>query len=315
MARYILGRLAGILGVLLVVSIMIFLMIHAIPGGPFDNMPSSSEHRAIPEHIRQQLLAKYGLDQPLPVQYLRYMGALLRGDLGISFRYGEPVADFIARTWGVTVQLGLSAMAIGVPIGIALGILAAIRPNTWLDYLTSLLVVTTFVTPVFVIAIMGIIIFAVKLQWLPSGGWDEPKTWIMPTLIYAIGVVGGLARYTRSSMVDALQAEYVRTARAKGLREEVVVWRHAFKNASIPLLTVLGPVVVNLLMGSFFIETIFRIPGLGSQTTLALYNRDYPMIMALILLWTFFVALAYLVTDLLYGVVDPRIRVAGRGSQ
>ncbi len=132
------------------------------------------------------------------------------------------------------------------------------------------------------------------------------------TIIYAVGIVGGLARYTRSSMVDALQAEYVRTARAKGLTEQVVVFRHAFKNASLPLLTLLGPLVVNLLMGSFFIETIFRIPGLGSQTTLALYNRDYPMIMALILLWTFFVALAYLVTDLLYGVVDPRIRVAGR---
>lgn len=312
MTRYILGRIVGILGVLLVVSIMIFLMIHTIPGGPFDNMPTTAEHRAIPEHIRQKLLAKYGLDQPLPVQYLRYMGNLLRGDFGISFRYGEPVADFIARTWVVTAQLGLAAMAIGIPIGIALGILAAIRPNTWLDYLTSLLVVTTFVTPVFVIAIMGIIIFAVKLQWLPSGGWGEPRQWIMPTLVYVIGIVGGLARYTRSSMVDALQAEYVRTARAKGLREQVVVFRHAFKNAALPILTLLGPLVVNLLMGSFFIETIFRIPGLGSQTTLALYNRDYPMIMALILLWTLLVALAYLATDLLYGVVDPRIRVAGR---
>jgi ABC-type dipeptide/oligopeptide/nickel transport system permease component len=312
MARYILGRLAGIVGVLFVVSVMIFLMIHAIPGGPFDNMPSSSEHKAIPEHIRQQLLAKYGLDQPLPVQYLRYMANALRGDFGISFRYGEPVTQFIARTWVVTMQLGLSAMMIGIPIGIGLGILAAVRPNTWVDYLTSFLVVTTFVTPSFVIAIMGIIIFAVKLQWLPSGGWGEPEQWIMPTIIYAIGIIGGLARYTRSSMVDALQAEYVRTARAKGLPEQAVVFRHAFKNASIPLLTLLGPLVVNLLMGSFFIETIFRIPGLGSQTTLALYNRDYPMIMALILLWTFFVALAYLITDLLYGVVDPRIRVAGR---
>lgn len=312
MTRYILGRLIGILGVLLAVSIMIFLMIHAIPGGPFDNMPATTEHKAIPAHIRQQLLTKYGLDQPLPIQYLRYMGNLLRGDLGISFRYGEPVADFIGRTWGVTMQLGLAAMAIGVPIGIGLGILSASRPNTWLDYLTSLLVVTTFVTPVFVIAIMGIIIFAVKLQWLPSGGWGEPKQWIMPTLIYAIGIVGGLARYTRSSMVDALQAEYVRTARAKGLPEQAVIFRHAFKNAALPILTLLGPLVVNLLMGSFFIETIFRIPGLGSQTTLALYNRDYPMIMALILLWTFLVALSYLVTDLLYGVVDPRIRVVGR---
>jgi ABC-type dipeptide/oligopeptide/nickel transport system permease component len=314
MARYILGRFAGILGVVLVVSVMIFLMIHSIPGGPFDNMPATTEHRAIPEHIRQLLLAKYGLDQPLHIQYLRYMGNVLRGDWGVSFRYGEPVGDFIARTWPVTMQLGLSAMAIGIPIGIGLGILAAIKPNTWLDYLTSVLVVTTFVTPVFVIAIMGIIIFAVNLKWLPSGGWGEPRQWIMPTLVYAIGVVGGLARYTRASMVDTLRAEYVRTARAKGLQEHVVVFRHALKNAALPLLTLLGPVVVNLLMGSFFIETIFRIPGLGSQTTFALYNRDYPMIMALILLWTFAVALAYLATDLLYGVVDPRIRLTGKRS-
>ena len=312
MIRYVLGRLIGVFGVLIAVSIMIFLMIHTIPGGPFDNMPSASDRRAIPDHIRQKLNEKYGLDQPLYVQYLRYMGNLVRGDLGISFRYGEPISQFVVRTWPVTMQLGLSAMAIGIPIGIGLGILSAVRPNTWLDYVTSVIVVTTFVTPVFVIAIMSIIIFAVNLKWFPSGGWGEPRQWVMPTFVYAIGVVGSLARYTRSSMVEALQAEYIRTARAKGLRDRVIVLRHAFKNASLPLLTVLGPVVVNMILGSFFIETIFRIPGVGSQTTLALYNRDYPMIMALILLWTFIVAMAYLVTDILYGVADPRIRIGSK---
>lgn len=311
MARYVLGRIVGIVGVLFIVSIMIFLMIHSIPGGPFDAMPTTSEFREIPEHIRQKLMEKYGLDKPLHVQYARYMWAALRGDFGISFRYGEPISQFISRTWPVTAQLGLSAMAIGVPIGIGMGILAALRPNTWLDYLTNIVVITTFVTPVFVVAVMSIIIFAVKLRWLPSGGWGEPNQWIMPTFVYALGLVGGMARFTRASMVDALQAEYVRTARAKGLRERAVVMRHAFRAASLPLITLLGPLVVNLLLGSFFIEAIFRIPGIGSQTTLALYNRDYPMIMALILLWTFAVAIAYLVTDLLYGVVDPRIRLGG----
>lgn len=314
MARYVLGRVFGIAGVLFAVSIIIFLMIHTIPGGPFDAMPTASEHRAIPQHIRQQLLAKYGLDQPLYVQYARYMWAALHGDFGISFRYGEPITKFIGRTWRVTAQLGLSAMAIGIPLGIGLGILAALKPNTWLDYLTNVFVITTFVTPTFVIAIMSIIIFAVRLHWLPSGGWGDPNQWIMPTFVYALGLIGGLARYTRASMVDALQAEYVRTARAKGLRESAVVMRHAFRAASLPLLTLLGPVVVNLLMGSFFIETIFRVPGIGSQTTLALYNRDYPMIMALILLFTFAVAIAYLVTDLLYGVVDPRIRIGSKAG-
>ncbi len=311
MARYVLGRIVGIIGVLFFVSIMIFIMIHFIPGGPFDAMPTESEHRAIPEHIRQKLMEKYGLDKPLYVQYLRYMWAALRGDFGISFRYGEPISEFIGRTWPITAQLGLSAMAIGIPIGILMGVVAALRPNTWLDYLTNVIVITTFVTPVFVIAIMSIIIFAVQLRWLPSGGWGEPKQWIMPTLVYAIGLIGGMARFTRASMVDALQAEYVRTARAKGLHERAVVFRHAFRAASLPLITLLGPLVVNLLLGSFFIEAIFRVPGIGSQTTLAIYNRDYPMIMALILLWTFAIAIAYLVTDLLYGVVDPRIRIGG----
>ncbi len=311
MARYVLGRFAGIVGVLFIVSIMIFLMIHSIPGGPFDAMPTTSEFREIPEHIREKLMAKYGLDKPLYVQYFRYMWAALRGDFGISFRYGEPVTDFISRSWPATAQLGLSAMAIGIPIGIGLGILAALRPNTWLDYLTNVVVITTFVTPVFVIAIMSIIIFAVMLRWLPSGGWGEPKQWILPTFVYAVGQIGGMARFTRASMVDAMQAEYVRTARAKGLRERAVVMRHAFRSASLPLVTLLGPMIVNLLLGSFFIEAIFRIPGIGGQITLALYNRDYPVIMALILLWTFAIAIAYLVTDLLYGVVDPRIRVGG----
>ncbi|MDE0312524.1 MAG: ABC transporter permease [Caldilineaceae bacterium] len=311
MTRYVLGRFAGIIGVLFIVSIMIFLMIHTIPGGPFDAMPTTSEFRDIPEHIREKLMAKYGLDKPLYVQYFRYMWAALRGDFGISFRYGEPVTDFISRSWPATAQLGLSAMAIGIPIGIGLGIVAALRPNTWLDYLTNVVVITTFVTPVFVIAIMSIIIFAVILKWLPSGGWGEPKQWILPTFVYAVGQIGGMARFTRASMVDAMQAEYVRTARAKGLRESAVVMRHAFRSASLPLVTLLGPMVVNLLLGSFFIEAIFRIPGIGGQITLALYNRDYPVIMALILLWTFAIAIAYLVTDLLYGVVDPRIRVGG----
>lgn len=311
MARYVLGRFVGIIGVLFIVSIMIFLMIHSIPGGPFDAMPTTSEFREIPEHIREKLMAKYGLDKPLYVQYFRYMWAALRGDFGISFRYGEPVTDFISRSWPATAQLGLSAMAIGIPIGIGLGILAALRPNTWLDYATNVVVITTFVTPVFVIAIMSIIIFAVILRWLPSGGWGEPNQWILPTFVYALGQIGGMARFTRASMVDAMQAEYVRTARAKGLRESAVVMRHAFRSASLPLVTLLGPMVVNLLLGSFFIEAIFRIPGIGGQITLALYNRDYPVIMALILLWTFAIAIAYLVTDLLYGVVDPRIRVGG----
>ena len=312
MARYVLGRVVGMIGVLCGVSILIFFLIHAIPGGPFDNVPATKNDRPVPEHIRAALLEKYGLDQPLYVQYVRYMGNALRGDFGVSFHTGENVAKFIARSWPVTIQLGLMSIMISWPLGLILGLLAAVRPNTWVDYLTSVFVVTTFVTPTFVIAIMAIVLFAVKLQWLPSGGWGAPSHLVLPVTVYAITGIGGLARWVRSNMVDALRAEYVRTAWAKGLTERVIVLRHAFKNASVPLITVLTPALVNILLGSFFVELIFRIPGMGGVTTTAIYNRDYPVIMAMILLWTFAITVAYLVTDLLYAWVDPRVRLGGK---
>ncbi len=312
MVRYILGRLIGIAGVLFAVSIMIFLIMHAIPGGPFDNSPAGKSEMPIPEHIRAKLLAQYGLDQPLHVQYVRYMLNALRGDLGVSFRTGEPVTAFIARTWPITLTVGLIALAIGAPIGIGMGLLASLRPNTWLDYLTSSVVVLTFVTPTFVIAILLIIVFSVTLRWLPTGGWGTSQQLILPVVVYALGIVGGLARFTRSSMVEALRTDYIRTAHAKGLAQRTVVFRHAFRNASLPLVTMLGPIAVNMLVGSFFIEAIFRIPGIGAQMTLATYNRDYPVIMALALLWTGVLALAYLLSDLMYAWVDPRIRLGER---
>ena len=312
MVRYILGRLIGIAGVLFAVSIMIFLIMHAIPGGPFDNSPAGKSEMPIPEHIRAKLLAQYGLDQPLHVQYVRYMLNALRGDLGVSFRTGEPVTAFIARTWPITLTVGLIALAIGAPIGIGMGLLASLRPNTWLDYLTSSVVVLTFVTPTVVIAILLIIVFSVTLRWLPTGGWGTAQQLILPVVVYALGIVGGLARFTRSGMVEALRTDYIRTAHAKGLAQRTVVFRHAFRNASLPLVTMLGPIAVNMLVGSFFIEAIFRIPGIGAQMTLATYNRDYPVIMALALLWTGVLALAYLLSDLMYAWVDPRIRLGER---
>jgi ABC-type dipeptide/oligopeptide/nickel transport system permease component len=309
MTNYVLGRLAGIAGVLVAVSVLIFLIMHAIPGGPFDATPAGKSEVPIPEHIRARMMAKYGLDQPLYIQYLRYMAGAVQGDFGVSFRTGEAVTAFLARTWPVTLQLGMIAFVIGAPIGILLGILAALRPNTWLDYCTSSVVVLTFVTPTFVIAIMAILIFSVNLRWLPTGGWGTPQHLVLPVFVYSIGIIGGIARFTRSGMVEALRSDYIRTARAKGLRSRVIVLRHAFRNASLPLITMAGPIIVNMLLGSFFIEAIFRIPGVGAQMTLATYNRDYPVIMAMALLWTFLLATAYLISDLLYGVADPRIRV------
>jgi ABC-type dipeptide/oligopeptide/nickel transport system permease component len=309
MVRYIGERLFGIVGVLFAVSVLIFLIIHAVPGGPFDASPAGKSELPIPEHIRARLLAQYGLDQPLAVQYVNYMLSALHGDFGLSFRTGEPVTAFIGRTWPVTMIIAAISVVVAVPIGLALGVIASLRPDSWVDYLASSVVVLTFVTPTFVVAILLIIIFSVNLRVLPTGGWGTPQQLILPVAVYALGIIGPLARYTRAGMVEALRADYVRTAHSKGLPARTVNWRHAFRNASLPLVTLLGPIIVNMLVGSFFIESIFRIPGIGAEMTVATYNRDYPVIMALALLWTTLLAGAFLVSDLAYTYVDPRIRL------
>lgn len=312
MLRYILGRLLGIIGVLFGVSLITFLFMHAVPGGPFDAL--NKQEIPLPEHIRATLMEKYQLDRPIYEQYFRYVTHALQGDWGVSFRYGEPVTAFIARSWPVTIQLGLMTMVVAVIVGGLMGMLAALWPNSWVDYLTSIAVVTNLVTPTFVVAVLMIVIFSVQLRWLPTGGWGEPRQMIMPVIAYSLGPAATIARYVRSSMLEALAADYTRTATAKGLSPRLVIGRHAARNALLPLLTVIGPLVAWMVTGSFFIETIFRIPGIGNQITLSIYNRDYPVIMALSLLWSAVIALAYLVTDLLYVVVDPRVRLTDQRS-
>jgi ABC-type dipeptide/oligopeptide/nickel transport system permease component len=309
MARYILNRFLGIIGVLIAVSIITFGMMHAVPGGPFDSAVKAE--LPIPASVRETLMQKYGLDQPIYVQYAKYMIRLVQGDLGISFRYGEPVLEFLRRSWPVTIQLALVTFGVALVVGLAMGILAALKPNSWLDYFTSVAVVTNIVMPTFVVAILLIIVFAVQLKWLPTGGWGSPKQFIMPVVAWALGPSATIARYTRSSLLESLRADYVRTAYAKGLPASAVIMRHAFKNALIPLLTVIGPMIATMITGAFFIETIFRIPGIGNQLTMAIYNRDYPVIMALSLIWSAVIAIAYLLTDLLYAWADPRVRLTG----
>jgi ABC-type dipeptide/oligopeptide/nickel transport system permease component len=309
MLGYVLTRLVGLAGVLLVVSIVTFLLMHSIPGGPFDEgqMPLSVEARAA-------IARKYNLDKPLPEQYLSYMGAALRLDFGIPFQSpGETVTELIGRTWPVTAQLGLMTIALAFVVGVPLGIIAAIRPNSWIDYLATVFSLFGFITPHFVIAIGLILLFTNVLGWLPTGGWDEPRQWIMPTLAYAAGPSAIIARFTRASVVDVTGADYVRTARAKGLSGRAVLLKHVLKNALIPMLTIAGPLMADLITGSFFVETIFRVPGLGKYFTTSIFARDYPMIMACTLLWATVIAVAFLITDTLYSVVDPRIRLGEEG--
>jgi len=305
MLRYVLTRLVGLAGVLLVVSIVTFLLMHSIPGGPFDEgqMPLSVEARAA-------IARKYNLDKPLHEQYLSYMGAALRLDFGIPYQSpGETVAQLIGRTWPVTAHLGVMTIALALVVGLPLGIIAAVRQNSWVDYLATVFSLFGFITPHFVIAIGFILLFTNVLGWLPTGGWDEPRQWIMPTLAYAAGPSAIIARFTRSSVVEVIGADYVRTARAKGLSGRMVLLKHVLKNALIPMLTIAGPLAADLITGSFFVETIFRVPGLGKYFTTSIFARDYPMIMACTLLWATVIAVAFLITDTLYSVVDPRIKL------
>jgi ABC-type dipeptide/oligopeptide/nickel transport system permease component len=205
-------------------------------------------------------------------------------------------------------QLGLMALGIAFGLGVPLGIIAAYKQNTWIDYVATLFSIVGFVTPHFVWAIFFILIFSLSLHWLPTGGWEEPKQWIMPVVAYSLAPLAVIARYTRASVVDAIRSDYVRTARAKGLREYTVMIRHVLRNALIPMVTVLGPIIPDMITGSIFIEAIFRVPGLGKFWVTSTFERDYPMIIGLTVMFAILIGLTYLITDLLYVYIDPRIR-------
>jgi ABC-type dipeptide/oligopeptide/nickel transport system permease component len=193
-------------------------------------------------------------------------------------------------------------------IGVPLGIISAVKQNTWIDHLATLMSIFGFVTPHFVWGILFILVFALYLKWLPTGGWEGPLYWVLPVLAYALAPVAIIARYTRASVIEALRADYVRTARAKGLSPRTVMGRHVLRNAMLPLITVAGPLIPDLITGSIFIEAIFRVPGLGSYWVSSTFDRDYPMIIGLTMLWAVLIAVTYLVTDILYLFLDPRVR-------
>jgi ABC-type dipeptide/oligopeptide/nickel transport system permease component len=304
MGRFILMRILGLAVVLLVISIITFLLMHDIPGGPW-----TYGQRPFTEEQIAALEVRYGLDKPLHEQYLTWLAGVVRFDFGQSFQHpDESVLDLIARTWPVTIHLGLMALLLAFSVGVPLGIVAALKQNTWVDYLATLFSIFGFVTPHFVWGIFFILLFALTLNWVPTGGWEEPKQWILPAVAYSLAPIAYIARYTRASVIEAMRGDHVRTARAKGLSEKVVVWRHVMKLALIPMITVFGPLIPDLITGSIFIEAIFRIPGLGRFWWTSTIERDYPMIIALTVLWAILIAFTYLLTDILYVVVDPRVK-------
>jgi ABC-type dipeptide/oligopeptide/nickel transport system permease component len=312
---YLLGRLAGIVLVFVVVSMLAFGLMHAVPGGPFDETNSP-----LPPAAKENILHKYGLDRPVYEQYALYMWNALHGDFGISFQSPtETVGQLIGRVWPTSMQLGLLAILIAGTFGLTTGIIAAVNQNSWVDYVVTFIATLGLTVPNFVVALWLLLVFSVGLGWLPTGGWptssdSDFRTIIMPAICLALGPAALVARYTRASLVEVMHAEYIRTARAKGLRSNGVIMGHAMKNALIPLITVLLPQIPNLITGTIFVEVVFRVNGLGKFFVTSIFVRDYPMIMATVLLVATLWSFTYLASDLLYTVVDPRIRLFGKGS-
>ncbi len=307
MVRYILTRIAGLFGVLFIVSVITFALMHTVPGGPFDAR-ALEKQQMVPENIKRQLNEKYGLDKPVWKQYTLFVRNAILLDFGYSMAYpNRTVVGIFREQWSYSLQLGLLTFIFSIVVGVGLGIVSAIKPNSFLDYFGTGVSIFCLVIPSFVFAILLQVIFSVWLGWLPTGGWSSPRHWIMPVLANSLAPILVLQRYTRASMTDAMKANYVRTARAKGLSRKRIMFIHVFKNALTPLLTVGGPLAAGLIVGSFFVESIFRIPGIGFYFVSAIGSRDYPMIMATTLVWTLIISLAYLLTDLLYALADPRV--------
>lgn len=281
-----------------------FFLMHAIPGDPFIG------DRVIPEEVLRSLYAYFGLDQPLWVQYIRYLKGLLSGELGPSIVYpGRSVNQFIAEGFPVSAQLGLQALLLAIPTGIFLGTWAALKRGQWQDSLAMVISTLGVSVPNFVLSSLLQYLFSVKLHLLPVARWGSFEHTILPTLALAALPTAFIARLTRSNMVEVLQQDYIRTALAKGLPLFLVSIRHGLRNALLPVITYLGPVTAHILTGSFMIEKIFAIPGLGQWMIHSINGRDYPMIMGLTIFFSSFLLVAMFFVDLLYTLVDPRIRL------
>jgi oligopeptide transport system permease protein len=332
MLRYLVRRLIWIVPVIFLISVITFAMMKITPGGPFD---ATAGGRELPKELVEVLNRRYHLDEPEWKQYLIYMGAwpttkdargrpvfsgVLQGDLGPSYQYkGRGVTEIIFafpadKPWwesrfGYTARLGVFAFVFGVTIGIPLGVISALRHNSWADY-ASLFAATIFVaTPGFVLAIFLMIVFGLWLHWLPiaAKNWTLVQSWLLPTFCLGVGLAAFITRLTRATMLEVLRQDYIRTARAKGLRDRLVMLRHALRNALIPVATVLGPALAGLILGSFFIEHMFSFPGMGRLFVQAVSQRDYSMILGNVLLYAFVIAIANLTVDLIYAWLDPRI--------
>ncbi len=312
MLMFAVKRALGLVPVLAVAVVLTFIALQFVPGDPILVLLGDQSGDAA---LEARLRAEYGLDRPLWQQFVDYLDGVVRGDFGLSFRFAStPVIDVIATGLAISPIMAVSALVIALPLGILLGTFAARRRNSATDTLVVIALVLGISIPNFAMAAFVVYLFSVKLGVLPVAGWGTLRQAVLPIALLVVPAMVYIARLSRTFMVEVLQQDYIRTARAKGLRERLVIYRHALRNLLVPLLTSVGIIFGGLLTGTFVIETIFNIPGLGRLAIQSIFARDYPVTMAIVLLYTVFYSAINLLVDLLYGLIDPRIRVAGGES-
>ncbi len=306
MLGYILKRIwAGVITMITLVTLTFFLT-RAIPGGPF----SPAAERKVPEEVIAQIEQRYGLDQPVSVQYLRYMGNLLHGDLGVSFQELDvSVNEIVARGFPVSARVGFVATLVALLLGIPLGIISALRRGKWPDRASMIFATVGISIPSFVLTVLLLYLFAVVLKWLPTFGLTTWKHYLLPVTGLAVAPIAYIARLMRSSMLEVMRQDYIRTARAKGLSELMVVLKHALRNAIIPVVTYLGPLIATLLTGSFVVERIFSIPGIGRDYVSSIGDRDYAVILGVTIFFGALVVIMNILVDIMYAVIDPRVKI------
>ena len=310
MWRFALNRLLQAIPVLLIVISATFMLVHSAPGGPF------SADKAVPPEVIKALEAQYKLDQPMWKQYVSYLGDVLQGDFGPSFKYsGRTVNELIAAGIPATAELALYAMLVALIIGVSAGVAAAMRPNTLQDYVPMSAAMLGICMPSFLLGPLLVLIFGIYLEWLPVSGWgDMPGDKVMPSITLGTGYAAYIARLSRGGMLEVLSQDYIRTARAKGLSEPVIIFKHAMRGGLIPVVAFLGPAFAGLLGGSFVVETIFQIPGLGRFYVQAAFNRDYTMILGMTIFFATLIILFNLLSDMLAIWLDPKLRQQARGN-
>lgn len=305
MLRYTLLRLLGAIPTLLLVIVLAFLMVHAAPGGPFD------DERVLPADVEANIAKAYHLDESLPKQFVRYMSGLLRGDLGPSYRYRDhTVSELIRSGFPLSLQLGAMAITLALLVGVSAGTVAALRQDSLLDRVVMSFAMTGISIPVFVIAPVLVLLLAVKLHWLPAGwsGSASAAKFVLPVFTLALPQIAYIARLTRASMIDVLGRDFIRTARAQGLSTSTLVRVHALKPAMLPVLSYMGPAIAAILTGSVVVEEVFGIPGLGQFFVRGALNRDYTLVLGIVIFYATLIVFLNLLVDILYGVIDPRVR-------